>query len=44
MARRIDAGFLATLVAEHRLEEDEAVDVAEDLAYGLARRAFRVDH
>jgi glucuronate isomerase len=43
MARRIDAGFLAGLVAEHRLQEDEALDIAEDLAYGLARRAFRVD-
>lgn len=41
-ARRIDAGFLATLVAEHRLEEDEAAEVAADLAYHLARRAFRV--
>ena len=36
MARRIDAGFLAGLVAEHRLEEDEAVEVAADLAYRLA--------
>lgn len=42
VARRIDAGFLAGLVAEHRLEEDEALEVAEDLAYHLARRAFRV--
>ena len=43
VARRIDAGFLAGLVAEHRLEEDEAAAVAEDLAYRLARDAFRVD-
>jgi glucuronate isomerase len=42
MARRIDAGFLAGLVAEHRLDEAEALEVAEDLAYHLARRAFRV--
>lgn len=42
VARRIDAGFLAGLVAEHRLEEDEAFAVAEDLAYHLARRSFRV--
>lgn len=43
LARRIDAGFLAELVAEHRLDEAEAAEVAEDLAVGLARRAFRVD-
>jgi glucuronate isomerase len=42
MARRLDAGYLAGLVAEHRLAEDEAVEVAADLAYHLARRAFRV--
>jgi len=42
MVRRIDAGYLAGLVAEHRLEEDEALEVAEDLAYRLAHRTFRV--
>ena len=42
MARRLDAGFLAELVAEHRMDEDEAHAVAGDLAYGLARTAFRV--
>ena len=42
VARRIDAGYLAGLVAEHRLEEDEAFEVAEDLAYRLARRTFRI--
>jgi hypothetical protein len=28
------------LVAEHRLDEDEACEVAEELAVGLARRTF----
>jgi glucuronate isomerase len=42
VARRIDAGFLAELVAEHRLTEQEAYEVAEELAYYLARSAFRV--
>jgi glucuronate isomerase len=42
VARRVDAGFLAGLVAEHRLEEDEAADVAVDLAYRLARDSFHV--
>ncbi len=43
MVRRIDAGFLAGLVAEGRLRDDEAAEVAVDLAHGLARRAFGVD-
>ena len=42
VARRLDAGYLAGLVAEHRMEPDEAHEVAADLAYGLARAAFRV--
>lgn len=33
LARRIDAGYLARLVAEHRLDLDEAVDTATYLAY-----------
>jgi glucuronate isomerase len=42
VARRVDCSFLARLVAEHRLEEDEAVEVASDLAYGLARKAYKL--
>jgi glucuronate isomerase len=42
VARRMDAGFLAELVAEHRLSEQEAYEVAEELAYYLARSAFRM--
>ena len=42
VARRMNAGYLAGLVAEHRMDEEEAVAVAEDLACNLARRAFRV--
>jgi glucuronate isomerase len=41
LSRRIDAGYLARLVAEHRIEEDEAVDTAIDLAYKLPRLAYR---
>lgn len=40
VARRIDCGFLARLVAEHRLDEDEAAEVAHDLAYRLVKRAY----
>ena len=42
MARRIDCAFLAKLVADHRLEEDEAFEVAQDLAYRLVKRAYRL--
>ena len=42
VARRVDCGFLARLVAEHRLDEQEAADVAVELAYGLAKRAYRL--
>lgn len=38
--RRVDAGFLARLVAEHRLDLDEAVDTAVDLAYRLPKAAY----
>ncbi|TCN42818.1 glucuronate isomerase [Kribbella orskensis] len=40
LARRIDAGYLANLVVEHRLEEDDAFQVAKDLAYNLARTTY----
>ena len=43
VARRVNAGFLAGLVAEHRLDTDEAEQIATDLAYNLARDAFKVD-
>jgi len=41
-ARRVDCAFLARLVAEHRLDEDDARDVAIDLAYRLPKRAYRL--
>jgi glucuronate isomerase len=42
VARRMDAAFLAQLVAEHRLDEDEAVELAEDLTVGLVRKAYKL--
>jgi len=42
VARRMDCSFLARLVAEHRLEEDEAHEVSVDLAYRLAKRAYKL--
>ncbi len=40
LARRIDAGYLAKLVVEHRLDEDDAFQVAQDLAYNLAATTY----
>jgi glucuronate isomerase len=42
VARRVDCSFLARLVVEHRLDEDEARIVAEDLAYRLPKAAYRL--
>jgi len=42
VARRIDCGFLAQLVAEHRLEEWEAAELAVDLSYNLAKAAYKL--
>jgi glucuronate isomerase len=42
VARRMDCGFLAKLVVEHRLGEDEAFAVARDLTYNLVRDAYRL--
>lgn len=41
-ARRIDCAFLARLIAEHRLPEDEAAQVAHDLAYTLPKQAYKL--
>lgn len=42
VARRIDCAYLAELVADHRLEEDEAAEVVVDLAYNLVKKAYKV--
>jgi glucuronate isomerase len=42
MSRRVDAGFLAQLVAEHRLDEDEALDTARALITDNPRKAFKL--
>jgi glucuronate isomerase len=41
VARRVDCAFLAKLVAEHRLAEDEAFEIAYELTYGLVKKAYR---
>jgi len=42
VARRVDSSFLARLVTEHRLDEDEAFEVARELTYGLVKKAYRL--
>jgi len=42
VARRVDCAFLGRLVAEHRLEEDEAFEVARDLTVNLVRKAYKL--
>ena len=42
VARRMDCAFLARLVAEHRLGEDEAHEVARALTCDLVRAAYKL--
>jgi len=42
MWRRAVAGFLAGLVAEHRLDRAEAARIAADLSHHAAKRAYRL--
>ncbi|MYW05030.1 glucuronate isomerase [Streptomyces sp. SID3343] len=42
MSRRLDCGYLAELVTEHRLDEDEATETAVDLVTVNPRRAFKL--
>ena len=42
VARRVDCAFLASLISQGRLDEDEAFEVAHDLAYRLAKQAYRL--
>ena len=42
VARRVDCAFLARLVAEHRIADWEAAELAQDLSYNLAKAAYRL--
>lgn len=42
VARRMDCAFLAQLVAEHRLSEEGAQELAVDLTYNLAKKAYKL--
>ena len=43
VSRRVDANFLAGLVARHVLDLDDALDMAHALAYDLVRRAYKLE-
>ncbi len=43
VARRIDCAFLARLVAEHRIADWQAAELAQELTVGLVRRAYKLD-
>ncbi len=42
VSRRMDCAFLARLVAEHRLDESEAFELAQDLTSNLVRNAYKL--
>jgi len=42
VARRIDCAFLGRLVAQRRLDEDEAFEIAQDLTVNLVRKAYKL--
>ena len=42
VARRVDCAYLAELVCTHRLDEDEALEVAQDLTYRLVKKAYKL--
>ena len=42
VARRVDCAFLGTLVAQHRLHEDEAFELAHELTYSLVKKAYKL--
>lgn len=41
LARRIDSNFLASMVARHLFDIDEAMQIAKDLTYNLAKKAYK---
>lgn len=42
VARRVDCAFLAGLVSTGRLDEDEALGLAQQLTYGLAKASYKL--
>lgn len=44
LSRRLDANYVATLVARHQIDLDEAHDIMEALATGLARETYNLEN
>jgi glucuronate isomerase len=42
MSRRMDCSYLSELVARHQIDEEEAAIIATDLAYNLAKSAYKL--
>lgn len=42
VARRVDCAYLSDQVAKHIITEDESLELAHDLAYGLAKKAYKL--
>ncbi len=42
LSRRVDSGYLAKLVGDHRLSVEEALESAHELVVGNPRRAFKL--
>ncbi len=43
LARRMDSNFLAGMVARNIITKEEARVMVRELAYGLAKKAYRLD-
>jgi len=42
VARRVDCAYLAELIVSGQISEEEGYDLAYDLSYGLAKKAYRL--
>ena len=42
VARRVDCAYLASLVTSGRLSETDAFELAQDLTYKLAKKAYHL--
>ena len=42
LSRRIDSNFLANQVAQHIITMNEAKSISKDLAYNLAKKAYKL--
>ena len=43
LARRMDSNFLAGMVARHIISKEEAKTIGRDLAYELAKKAYKLE-